>query len=107
MGRPGSPFCLRRARHISSIASGERFITNGKQAAIAAPPITAHVPQGNAVPHVPSSQHKTKQITPAMPNRLIAHNRRYGAGKTMDWTTKAKTKRHALSGCVPLCLTDA
>lgn len=92
---PGSPSCLRRARHISSIASGERFTIKGRQAAIANPLMTPHVIQGNAAPHVLIAQQTTEQTRAATPNRVIAHNRRYDAGKTMCWTTKAKTKRHA------------
>jgi hypothetical protein len=43
----------------------------------------AQVINGNTVPHVLIAQHKTRQMRPAIPNRPIAHNRRYGAGKTM------------------------
>lgn len=79
---PGSPSSLRRARHISSIASGERFTIKGTQAAIVNPVIAPQVNQGNAAPHALIAHNTTAQTRTAMPNRLIPHNRRYGAGKT-------------------------
>jgi len=86
---------LRRARHISSIASGERFTIKGRQATIVNPLMMPQVTDGNMAPHVLIAQNTTAQTRATMPNRLIAHNRRYSAGKTMCWTTKARTKQHA------------
>ncbi|CAJ0801193.1 hypothetical protein LMG7141_03930 [Ralstonia condita] len=108
MGCPDSSSVLRRVRHISSISSGDRFVTRGTLAASTNVPTTHHAAIDHAAPHAAIDQDKATQRRLVMPRRPIMHSRRYGSGNEMRCTTKVRvTSGAGRLWHAPLVPTDA